>query len=179
MTKSEWEGLSTSPVSRSKSLYGGFDREPFDDESLELVWVARKAAELVRRDRAALRPVEPGVVEDISLLRRGGARRGRPVVELGVGTGRIAIPTAPPGVHVIGVDSSAGMLEVCAQPSRGTRASPTGSTCGSATCGRPPVDERVALVTCPFRAYLHLASDEERLEALARRARRCSAPAAG
>jgi len=32
---------------------------------------------------------------------------------------------------------------------------------------RPPVDERVRLVTCPFRAYLHLASDEERLEALA------------
>ena len=31
---------------------------------------------------------------------------------------------------------------------------------------RPPVDERVPLVTCPFRAYLHLASDEERLEAL-------------
>jgi len=31
----------------------------------------------------------------------------------------------------------------------------------------PPVAERVPLVTCPFRAYLHLSSDEERLEALA------------
>ena len=30
----------------------------------------------------------------------------------------------------------------------------------------PPVAERVLLVTCPFRAYLHLASDAERLEAL-------------
>ena len=30
----------------------------------------------------------------------------------------------------------------------------------------PPVDERVRLVTCPFRAYLHLLSDEERLRAL-------------
>ena len=29
------------------------------------------------------------------------------------------------------------------------------------------MDERVPLVTCPFRAYLHLASDAERLEALA------------
>ena len=42
------------------------------------------------------------------------SRRGGPVVELGVGTGRIAIPTAMAGVHVIGVDSSAGMLAVCA-----------------------------------------------------------------
>jgi SAM-dependent methyltransferase len=32
---------------------------------------------------------------------------------------------------------------------------------------RPPVDERVPLVTCPFRSYLHLRSDGERLEALA------------
>jgi SAM-dependent methyltransferase len=31
---------------------------------------------------------------------------------------------------------------------------------------RPPVDERVPLVTCPFRSYLHLRGDEERLEAL-------------
>jgi SAM-dependent methyltransferase len=30
----------------------------------------------------------------------------------------------------------------------------------------PPVDERVALVTCPFRAYLHLGDDDERLRAL-------------
>jgi hypothetical protein len=29
------------------------------------------------------------------------------------------------------------------------------------------VTERVKLVTCPFRAFLHLASDEDRLEALA------------
>jgi hypothetical protein len=30
----------------------------------------------------------------------------------------------------------------------------------------PPVRERVSLVTCPFRAYLHLRSDDERLRAL-------------
>jgi SAM-dependent methyltransferase len=30
----------------------------------------------------------------------------------------------------------------------------------------PPVAERVRLVTCPFRAYLHLHADEERLRAL-------------
>jgi SAM-dependent methyltransferase len=30
----------------------------------------------------------------------------------------------------------------------------------------PPVNERVELVLCPFRSYLHLHTDEERLEAL-------------
>jgi hypothetical protein len=41
----------------------------------------------------------------------------------------------------------------------------------------PPVDEIVPLVTCPFRAYLHLSTDEERLEALA--AARARLPAGG
>ena len=37
------------------------------------------------------------------------------MVELAVGTGRIAVPTRRPGIRVIGVDSSPGMLEVCRQ----------------------------------------------------------------
>ena len=42
------------------------------------------------------------------------ARKARStVVELGVGTGRIALPIAAAGVPVIGIDSSPGMLEVC------------------------------------------------------------------
>lgn len=91
---------------------------------------------------------------------------GTPIVELGVGTGRIAIPTAAAGIYVIGVDSSPGMLQVCAEAA---------ATAGVAQLvdlrvgdlRDPPVSERVALVTCPFRAYLHLHTDEERLEAFA------------
>ena len=88
-----------------------------------------------------------------------------PVVELGVGTGRIAIPIAPAGVHVIGVDSSRGMLEVCAEAA---------ALAGVAhlvdlrvgDLRNPPVRERVALVICPFRAFLHLHTHGERLDAL-------------
>ena len=36
-----------------------------------------------------------------------------PVVELGVGNGRIVIEAARQGKHVIGVDCSTGMLELC------------------------------------------------------------------
>jgi SAM-dependent methyltransferase len=105
------------------------------------------------------------VIEDISFYVDEAVASGGPVVELGVGTGRIAIPTAAAGVHVIGVDSSAGMLEVCGQRAReGGVADRIDLRLGDLR--RPPVDERVPLVTCPFRAYLHLATDAERLEGL-------------
>jgi SAM-dependent methyltransferase len=111
-------------------------------------------------------PWSTGVIEDISFYVEEALASGSPVVELGVGTGRIAIPTAAAGIDVIGVDSSAGMLAVCAERGRDAGlAARLDLRLGDLR--RPPVDERVELVTCPFRAYLHLASDEERLEALA------------
>jgi SAM-dependent methyltransferase len=110
-------------------------------------------------------PWSAGVVEDISFYVEEAVASGGPVVELGVGTGRIAIPTALAGVHVIGVDSSPGMLAVCAE--RGREAGVEERLdLRVGDLRRPPVDETVRLVTCPFRAYLHLASDEERLDAL-------------
>jgi SAM-dependent methyltransferase len=107
-----------------------------------------------------------GVIEDISFYVDEAIAAGGPVVELGVGTGRIAIPTAMAGVHVIGVDASAGMLSVCAEAARAAGVAER-LDLRQGDLRRPPVEERVTLVTCPFRAYLHLASDEERLEALA------------
>jgi SAM-dependent methyltransferase len=106
------------------------------------------------------------VVEDISFYVDEALAAGGPVVELGVGTGRIAIPVAAAGVHVIGVDSSAEMLAVCAGAAAGAGVSDR-LDLRVGDLRRPPVKERTRLVTCPFRAYLHLRSDEERLEALA------------
>jgi SAM-dependent methyltransferase len=110
-------------------------------------------------------PWSVSVTEDVGFYVDLALRAGGPVVELGVGTGRIAVPTAAAGVRVIGIDSSKGMLEVCAE--------------AAATAGvshlldlrvgdllDPPVQERVRLVTCPFRAFLHLHTDDERLRAL-------------
>jgi SAM-dependent methyltransferase len=111
-------------------------------------------------------PWSASVVEDISFyVDEALAAAVRPIVELGVGTGRIAIPTAMAGVHVIGVDSSPGMLEVCAE--RGREAGVAARLdLRLGDLRSPPVDERVLLVTCPFRALLHLSTDEARLEAL-------------
>lgn len=41
-TKSEWDGLVDVAGLEVEALYGGFGREPFDDESLEFVYVTRK-----------------------------------------------------------------------------------------------------------------------------------------
>ena len=110
-------------------------------------------------------PWSVSVTEDVSFYVEEAKRAGGPVVELGVGTGRIAVPTAAAGIQVIGVDSSPGMLEVCRE-----RAELVGAAelldLRLGELADPPVDERVRLVTCPFRSYLHLLDDAARLRAL-------------
>ncbi|MBD0339118.1 MAG: class I SAM-dependent methyltransferase [Thermoleophilia bacterium] len=110
-------------------------------------------------------PWSVGVTEDVQYYVELAVEAGGPVVELGVGTGRIAVPTAVAGVEVIGVDSSAGMLEVCRE-----RAELAGVAelvdLRLGDLREPPVAERVRLVTSPFRSFLHLEDDEARLVAL-------------
>ena len=110
-------------------------------------------------------PWSAGVVEDVAFYVEEARRSEGPVVELGVGTGRIAIPTAAAGIRVIGVDASRGMLEVCAE-----RAALAGVgellDLRVGDLREPPVGERAGLVTCPFRSYLHLRDDVERAQAL-------------
>ena len=110
-------------------------------------------------------PWSVSVTEDVSFYVALGVESGGPVVELGVGTGRIAVPTAAAGLRVIGVDSSPGMLEVCREHAE--LAGVAGLLDLRLGDFRdPPVDEQVPLVTSPFRSLLHLASDEERLAVL-------------
>jgi SAM-dependent methyltransferase len=108
-------------------------------------------------------PWSASVQEDVPFYVEEARRSGGPVVELGVGTGRIAIPVAAAGIDVIGVDSSAGMLEVCRE-----RAALAGVELDLrlGDLRDPPVEERVPLVTCPFRSLLHMQSDADRLRAL-------------
>jgi SAM-dependent methyltransferase len=43
-TRSEWEGLVEVAGLEVEALYGGFEHEPFDEQSNEFVWIARKPA---------------------------------------------------------------------------------------------------------------------------------------
>ena len=110
-------------------------------------------------------PWSRSVVEDVGFYVEEALRARPPVVELGVGTGRVAIPVAAAGIPVIGVDSSARMLAVCRERAElagvaGTLDLRLGDLLG------PPVDERVELVICPFRSFLHLEGEDERRAAL-------------
>ena len=110
-------------------------------------------------------PWSRSVTEDVDFYVAQARKAGGPVVELGVGTGRIAVPVAKAGVRVIGIDDSEGMLALCRSRAEGAGVSDLVEL-RLGDLRRPPVLERVSLVTCPFRALLHLASDEERLDAL-------------
>ena len=110
-------------------------------------------------------PWSVSVTEDVSFYVDLAVESGGPVVELGVGTGRIAVPTAAAGIRVIGIDSSPGMLDVCREHAE------LAGVAGLIDLRlgdfrEPPVDELVGLVTSPFRSFLHLRSDEERLAVL-------------
>src|SRR3954471_23234823 len=109
-------------------------------------------------------PWSASVVEDVGFYLEEARRSGGPVVELGVGTGRIAVPIAADGIRVIGVDSSRGMLDVCAR-----RAALAGVELDLRVgdLREPPLHERVPLVICPFRSLLHMQTDDDRRRVLA------------
>ena len=110
-------------------------------------------------------PWSRSVTEDVGFYVDHALASGGPVVELAVGTGRIAIPVAQAGVSVIGVDTSPEMLAI---------ARAAGEEAGVADrlqlhlgdLRDPPVSERVPLVICPFRSLLHMETEDEKLGAL-------------
>jgi SAM-dependent methyltransferase len=110
-------------------------------------------------------PWSRSVTEDVPFYVEEARKAGGPLVELGVGTGRIAVPIAAEGIAVIGVDSSPGMLDVCREQTELAGVSHLVDLRLGDLC-EPPVGEPVRLVICPFRAYLHLPNDTERLRAL-------------
>ena len=119
-------------------------------------------------------PWSRSVTEDVDFYVEQALASGGPVVELAVGTGRIAVPIARAGVNVIGVDASPGMLAIA----RAAAESAGVSELVDLRVGdlrEPPVNERVPLVICPFRSLLHMETEAEKLRAL-RAARGLLAP---
>ena len=110
-------------------------------------------------------PWSHSVTEDIEFYVEEARRSRGPVVELACGTGRIAVPVARAGIHVIGVDGSAAMLEVARE-----RAAAAGVEelldLRLGDLRHPPVDERIPLVLVPFRSLLHMTTEHDRERAL-------------
>ena len=107
-----------------------------------------------------------GVPGDVEFYRDLALASGGPVVELGVGTGRIALPIAAAGVDVIGVDLAPAMLAVARR-----RAAEAGLAqrlrLVEGDMRTFAVPKAVPLVIIPFRTFLHNLSVEDQRATLA------------
>jgi SAM-dependent methyltransferase len=105
------------------------------------------------------------VVEDIDFYVEACEGALGPVVEVGAGTGRIALPVAQAGHRVVAVDRSPGMLErlrrrAALLPSEVGERIETRIGTLEALPPLPPTDR----VLAPFRTLLHLSTDEGRVD---------------
>jgi SAM-dependent methyltransferase len=110
-------------------------------------------------------PWSRSVTEDVGFYVDRALASGGPVVELAVGTGRIAIPIASAGVDVIGIDSSPEMLAVAREAAAAAGVAER-LDLRVGDLREPPVPERVPLAICPFRSLLHMETEAEKLRAL-------------
>ena len=114
------------------------------------------------------------VRSDLPLYTRAAIESGGPVLELGVGTGRVAIPTAELGIDVVGVDSSEAMLAVASR-----KAAKLGDNAGKLELVRADMrdftildsdgwERKFPLTTMPFRSFLALLTVKDQFSALRR-----------
>ncbi|HEV8536405.1 MAG TPA: methyltransferase domain-containing protein [Candidatus Limnocylindria bacterium] len=121
----------------------GAERDPRD---------AARLAALYDLDHA---PQEGGPdVEWFSGLAR---RTGGPILELGCGTGRIAVPIAQDGHHVVGLDRSAAMLE---RADRRARRANVDVRWVEGDMRAFSFDEAFALIFVAFNSFLMLSPDD-------------------
>ncbi|HEY7268985.1 MAG TPA: class I SAM-dependent methyltransferase [Dehalococcoidia bacterium] len=112
-------------------------------------------------DEAA--PHDLGDTEFYLSLAREAAAAGHPVLELAVGTGRVAIEVARAGIDVTGLDLSPAMLDIARRKAAGTAnlALVEGDMADFA------VDRSFGLIYIPFRSFLLLPTVEEQKSCLA------------
>ena len=104
------------------------------------------------------------VVEDIPFYVEEAERSDGPVLELGSGTGRVAIPVALNGNAVVGVDSSSAMLNYARQ--KAVSASANNLALIESDMRDFDLGESFSLVTIPFNGFLSLLSVEDEIRTL-------------
>jgi SAM-dependent methyltransferase len=86
-----------------------------------------------------------------------------PVLEVGCGTGRILLPTFEAGIAIDGFDLEPGMLEVLRRKAEGLGIKPRVWRADMRDFTMP---RRYALITIPFRAFLHNLTTEDEIRTL-------------
>ena len=110
------------------------------------------------------------VTDDISFYVEEARRAGGPVLELGCGTGRVAIPVARSGVEIVGLDSSPAMLDRARSKAKGLGLEDTLTFVQADMRDFRPdgPDRKFALVIVPFRGLLSLLTVEDQMRTLER-----------
>ena len=117
-------------------------------------------------------PWSVSVTEDVSFYVREATRAGGPVVELGIGTGRIALPLAQRGVPVHGIDLSEAMVAMLRAKAGGEDIGVTIGDFATTT-----VDGSFSLAYLVFNTIMNLTTQEAQV-ACFRNVARTSSPAA-
>jgi SAM-dependent methyltransferase len=113
--------------------------------------------------------VATGLRGDVAFYVAEAVASGSSVLELGCGTGRILIPVAEAGVDVVGLDASADMLAIAREKLAASR--PDAQRRARLMHGDMrdfELGQSFALVTIPYRAFLHNLSVDDQLRTLAR-----------
>lgn len=134
--------------------FAPMDFDPFDSFGPE---VAARYDDVPRGD------------EDAAVARLAGLAAGGPVLELAIGTGRLALPLAERGLRVDGIEQSEAMIEQL-------RARPGGGAL-EVTCGdmaRVALPGRYRLVFVAFNSLMNLVTQDEQVRCVANAARHLS-----
>src|SRR5204862_568165 len=96
---------------------------------------------------------DPAAIDSLAQLAHGGR-----ALELGIGTGRIALPLSARGVEVQGIDAAASMISRL-------RAKPGGDriTVTKGNFAEVAVDEKFALIYIAFNTFYALSSQQEQV----------------
>lgn len=90
-----------------------------------------------------------------------------PVLEAGCGTGRVLIPTARAGIAIDGLDSAPAMLNICrASLDREPPEVRARVRLHHGDMRAPALNGPYALITLPFRSFLHVLTVEDQLRTL-------------
>jgi SAM-dependent methyltransferase len=115
-------------------------------------------------------------IDDVQFYVDVARKYGGPVLEYGIGNGRIALPVARHGVPVVGIDHSRPMLaDLRARLAREPADVRARVTAHHGDMRQKRIAKRFPLVTCPFNAALHLYTRDD-IERFLARARAHLAP---
>ena len=106
------------------------------------------------------------LTEDIPFWIEEAQASGGPVLDLGCGTGRVAIPIAQAGVQVVGLDSSAEMLKLARAKARRLGLSAEALRFVRGDMRSFSQGQRFPLVIIPFRSFQLLISVADKCQAL-------------